>query len=113
MERAADALYGPRDDELLGVHGDAAPDGGQGEDHHAQSVDTPAPVAVSQRTAYQDQGGQEQRVGLDDPLRVQGGGAKTRLYLREGHVRHGTVYKGHRGTDDGGRQGAGARARGA
>ena len=75
-----------------------------GEDRDAQREDAPAPVVVPEGAADQDQGRQEQGVGLDDPLRVDGCGPEANLYLRKRDVGHRAVDKRHRRPDDGRRE---------
>ena len=68
QQRPPDALDHPADDEQTGVGGEAAAGRGEGEPDDADGEDPPAPVAVPERAAEEEEGGQREGVAGDDPL---------------------------------------------
>ena len=80
-QRAADALQGSRGDQLADARGQPRPQGGQRKDGDADGEHAAAAVAIAEHAADEDEGGQKQHVGLDDPL--QGGQAGIQLRLQK------------------------------
>jgi hypothetical protein len=104
QEGRGDPLGRPRRDQLPRVHREAARHRGQGEPGDTHEED-PAPAeAVPQRAANQEQGGEEQRVRLDDPLHLGHRGPEVRLERGQGDVDRRSVDEGHAGAQDRRRQ---------
>src|SRR5206468_95222 len=62
---------------------------------NAQQEDALAPEAVAEGAAHQQQGRQEQRVGLDEPLRIGARRAQVALDRRQRDVDDRAVHEGH------------------
>ena len=71
-----------------------------GEDEHPQQEDAPAPQAITQRPAHQEQRRQHQRVRLDHPLRLIDRSAQFTLDRRQGDVDDGAIDKGEARSHD-------------
>ena len=69
-QRAADALEHPRRDEDLDVRRDPAAERRDREPRRADHEDPPAPVAVAERTADEDQRREREQVAGEHPLEV-------------------------------------------
>ena len=74
--------------------------GGEREQHHAGREDPPASQAIAERAAHQDQGGEHQRVRLDDPLHLPHRRPEAALHDRERDVDHRPVEEGHARAED-------------
>ena len=94
MKRAAQALERARCDQVPNGWRQPAPERRQREDRDAGGEHPHAAEPIAERAAGQDQRGEHQRVGVDDPLYLNHGGAKARLQRRQGDV-------GARGIDEG------------
>src|SRR5437879_120420 len=90
-QRSADSLEAPGNNQLPDIRRESAPSGGYGEEHDSGGEDLAAAIAVSQRSANEEQGGQEKRVSFHHPLNVRQRGMQGRLQRRQGHVHHRSV----------------------
>ena len=81
---AADALQPAGEVEQRRVAGDPAEERGEGEDPEADREDAAAPEPVAERAGGQQEGGEHQRVGVDDPLQAGEAGARVRAGCRAG-----------------------------
>jgi hypothetical protein len=98
----ADALHGARQDQLARVGAERRRDGGQGEDGDAGDEDGAPPEPVADRDGHQDEAGEHQRVGVDEPLQLFDGGAEVGVDHRQ-RVGHDQVVEGrHEHRDAGG-----------
>jgi hypothetical protein len=104
QQRPADALNRPCGDKVSRCQGEPARHRRHREDSNAEQEDSPPSVMVAEGAADQDQGGQEQRVGRDDPLCVNRTRPQALLYLGQRNVRDRAVYEDHRRADDRGCQ---------
>ncbi len=100
-QSAADTLHGAGGDQRGGVRRQPAPDGGGGEDDDAHDEDTAAPEAVAGRAADQDQGTQQQHVGVDDPLSAPDGCGQLALNRGQRDADDRAVDERHAGAEDG------------
>ena len=107
-QRAADSLHCAGGDQLRDAGREAAPDGREREERDADVVNPAAAEVVAERSADEKQRGEEERVGFDDPLHVDGGGVECGLERREGDVDDGAVDEGEAGAEDGGGEYVGA-----
>src|SRR5919106_1105062 len=85
-ERAAQALQRARCDQVPDGWREPAPERCQREDRDASGGHPHAAEPIAERAAGKDQRREHQRVGLDDPLHLDYGGAKARLQCRQGDV---------------------------
>ena len=76
--RPADALQAAGEVEQGRVVGDAAEERGEGEDPEADREDAPAAEPVAERAGGEQEGGEHQRVGVDDPLQAGEAGVRVR-----------------------------------
>lgn len=99
-QRPADALEHAGRDEDADVRGQPANQRRGGEPHHADDEDPPAPEAVAERAAEQDQPGQREHVAVDGPL--ERGEARVQVTAdgRQGDVDDRRVQQGHAGPED-------------
>ena len=81
-----------------------AGDRGDGEDRHADQEDAPPAEAVAQRAADQQQRGEEERIRLDDPLRLGRRGVEFALDRRQRDVDDRAVDERHARAEDRGHQ---------
>ena len=93
-ERRADALDGARDDQLLDVGRQAAPGGSGGEDDGTDGEQPLAPEMIAEHAADENERGQEQRIGFDDPLQRRDIGVEAALDRRQRHIDRGGVDDG-------------------
>ncbi len=100
-QRGAHALDAARDDKLLNVRRQAAPDGRQRKERNTGGIYTFAPVAITERSSRQQQRGKKQRVGLDHPLQVRYGRIKLCLQRRQREIGNTGIDECHAGSEDG------------
>ncbi len=98
----ADSLERPAGDQRRRRRRQATEDRRPREDDEAGEEHTLAPELVAQRAADQNEGAQEQRVGLDHPLHLGDRGVKIRLQRGQRHVHDGGVDKRHARREDSG-----------
>ena len=96
---AADPLQAAGEVEQGRVLGDAAEERGEGEDPEADREDAPAPEPVAERAGGEQEGGEGQRVGVDDPLQAGEAGVEFALDVRQGDVDDGDVEQQHERRD--------------
>ena len=96
---AADALQPAREVEQGRVLGDAAEERGEGEDPEPDREHAPAPEPVAERAGGEQEGGEGQRVGIDDPLQAGEAGVQFTLDVRQGDVDDGDVEQQHERRD--------------
>ena len=92
---AADPLERPGDIERRDVPGDAAEERGEGEKHDACHEDQAASVPVGERARSEDQRGERERIGVDDPLQASQAGTEALLHVRQRDDYNGDVEKQH------------------
>ena len=80
---------------------EAAPGGSRGENHDARDEDSTASVAIPERTADEQQRGEEERISFDDPLDADDRGLQILLQRWQRHIHHRAVDKGETGAEDG------------
>ena len=97
-------LQAPRDNQLPDVGRQSAPCRGSREEHDAGGEDLAAAVAISQRSANEQQRRQEKRIGFHHPLNLGQRRAQGRLQRRQRHVHHRAIDERHARTEDGRRQ---------
>ena len=83
---AADALDAAGEVEEEGRGGRAASGRGSGEEHDAADEDPLPPEQVAQGAGVQHAGGEQQGVGVHDPLQIREGGVQLFLNVGEGDV---------------------------
>ena len=96
---AADPLQAAGEVEQGRVLGDPAEERGEGEDPEADREDAPAPEPVAERAGGEQEGGEGQRVGVDDPLQAGEAGVEFTLDVRQGDVDDGDVEQQHERRD--------------
>ena len=94
-ERGTDPHHRPGGDQLARRVGEGAEQGSEGEDDEAELQRPLAPEAVTQRPGREQQAGEHQRIGVDDPLQV---GVRCVQLIGPGERRQGHVE--HRVADD-------------
>ena len=92
---AADALQPAGEVERERRAGEPAQHGGDGEDDEPDQEHAPAADAVGHRAAGQQQRGERERVGVDDPLQVGEVGAEVALDRRQRDVHDRDVEQQH------------------
>jgi hypothetical protein len=92
---AAEALHGARDDQRGLVGRQATGQRGEGEEQHPGHEDAPAPEQVRRAAAEEQEAREGQRVGVDDPLQVDGGEAEVLADRRQRDVDDGDVEDDH------------------
>ena len=97
--RPADPLHGAGEVEHQRGVGEPADGGGAGEHHEAGREHQPAPEQVGERSGRQQEGGERQRVGVDDPLQVGEGGVQFALDRGQRDVHDGDVEQQHEDRD--------------
>ena len=80
-----------------GVVGEAAEQRGDGEDAEADHEHPPPPEQVGERAGRQQQRGERQRVGVDDPLQVGEAGVQVALDVGQRDVHDRDVEQQHEG----------------
>ena len=105
-ERGGRALDGAREDEGERSGSGAAERGGDREEDYAREEDALPTEAITEGAADEDEGREEERVGLHDPLRVGRGDAEIALDHRERDVHDGPVEERHAGARDRDEKGA-------
>ena len=58
-------------------------------------VDAPPPVMIAQGSSYQNERGQEERIGLHNPLDIAGGGVEVSLDDWQGNIDDRAINKSH------------------
>ena len=104
QHRSADSLQHPGDDQQLDVGSDRAQQRGAGEHGRSEHEDPPAPVAVAERSAEQDQRGERQQIPVEDPLQRAGLGLEVAADVGERDVDDRSVEKRETGAQDGDRE---------
>ena len=97
--RAADPLQPARQVEQGRVAGDAAEEGGEGEEAEPEREDAAAAQAVAERAGGEQEGGEHQRVGVDDPLQAGEARAEVPLDVGQGDVDDRDVQQQHERRD--------------
>ena len=108
-KRSADSLHRAGGDQLRDGGGEAAPDGREREQRDADEVNAAAAEMVAERSADEKERGEEEGVGFDDPLHVDGGGVECGLERRDSDVDDGAVDEGEAGAEDRGGEDVGSR----
>ncbi len=78
----------------MNAAGEAAPCGTDSEKRHARHKYPPPSEKIAQRPAYEDEGGEEQRVALHHPLHIDYAGVEIRLQRGQRDVHHGAIDEG-------------------
>src|SRR5205807_2134104 len=94
-EGAADAHDRPADDQLVGGVADAGKERAQAEDGEADVESALAPEAVAQGSAREQQPGEDEAVGVDDPLQLGVGGLDVAHQGGDGDVQGGVAHHHH------------------
>ena len=85
-QRRTDAHQRPRADQLVGVGGEGAEPTEQPEPGHADQQRPFAAEAVAEAAGGEQETGEDERVGVDDPLQLGGGGAELTHERGQGDV---------------------------
>ena len=102
-ERAADAHEGAGGDQHLRRGGERGQAGAEAEDGEADREAALAAEAVAERAGGEQQAGEDEHVGVDDPLQLGAGAPRSLLERGERDVEDGVVEPDHeqrRGEDD-------------
>jgi hypothetical protein len=100
QQRRPDTLQQPRGDQEPDHRRARAEAGGGGEERDAGEEHTDPAEAVPGRSAEQDQRGERQQIGVEDPLELAHPGAEVAADDRQRDVDHGPVEERHRGSGD-------------
>ncbi len=92
---AADALESACGEQLAGVLGEPAEQGGEREEQHAEDEDAPSAEDVAGPAAEQQQPAEGERVGADHPGQAGGGEVQGALDVRQRDVHDGDVQDHH------------------
>ena len=101
QQRAANALDRTGHDQLANTPGKSAPDRRCRKQRNTPGEHAATTEAVTRSATDEEQCGQEQGVGLDDPLNVGEARGKLALQRRERHIHHRPVDKYHARRKDG------------
>ena len=83
----------------VGSLGDPAEERGEGEDAEPDREDAPPAEPVAERARGEQEGGEHQRVGVDDPLQAGEAGVEFPLDVGQGDVDDGDVEQQHERRD--------------
>ena len=111
-QRRAASLQRSGRDEQGGRLRERAQHRGRREPHHADDEGAPPAEAVAERAAEEQEGGECQGVGVDDPLQIREARAEIVGDPRQGEVDHGGVDRREAGSQHGGEQNPPAGRRG-
>ena len=100
-ERRADSLNAAREDQMMDGRGNTATGGGEGEDHNTEEENPAATIQVAEGASDEDQGGQQEPIGFDDPLDIDDRCVKAGLESRQGDIDDGAINERDAGTEDG------------
>ncbi len=104
-DRPADALEAAGEDEEERTGGDAAQERADGERDDADGEHEPPPEQVGEGSRREEEGGERQGVGVEDPLKVRQRGMEGVLDRREGDVHDREVEEQHEDPDADGAEG--------
>jgi hypothetical protein len=111
-ERRAKSLKCAGGDQLSDVGGKSARSRGARKKRDPDQKNAATPVVIAERTANEEKRGEQERVGFDDPLKIDRGGVEARLQRGQCDIHDSAIDERHAGSENsGGENPAAARFR--